>query len=334
VIEPSVQFTIVIPVYYNEESLRELTEGLHREVLQGHERAGRILFVDDGSGDGSYAVLRALHAEYGDLIRVVKLSRNFGQVNAIWCGLTMAEGVAVVMSADGQDSPRDARRLLDAYFGQDCEVVVATRSSRDESAYRRWTSAVFYWLMRHLAFPEMPDGGFDFFLVGPRARAALLKRYHYHGFLQGQLLSLGFPRVAIAADRRARQHGRSRWTFSRKVTYLLDGILGYSFLPIRGMSLGGVLVALLGFAYAALIFVKRLLWGHPIEGWTPLMIVILVLGGLQMLMLGALGEYLWRTFAHVRATPPYVIEEVLDGRSRCEGGLPADGGRQGEVAHR
>jgi polyisoprenyl-phosphate glycosyltransferase len=305
-------YTIVVPVYYNEGSLRGLADELRREVLAAFPgKRGQILFVDDGSGDGSYAVLQDLHRESPQDTCVVKLTRNFGQVNAWWCGMSMAEGAVVVISADGQDLPADARRMLELHFAGTAEIVIGTRSTRDESAYRRWTSQLSYWLMRRLCFPDMPPGGFDFFVLGGRARNELLKRYLYHGFLQGQILQLGYRRVFLECNRQARKHGRSRWTFSRKLTYLLDGVLGYSFLPIRFMSLAGFVVAVLGFLYAILIVAVRLTWGLPVQGWAPLMIAVLLLGGFQMMMLGVIGEYLWRTFAQVRGTPPFVVDEVL-----------------------
>ena len=307
-----VDYTVVIPVYYNAGSLRELVDGLYRDLFAAlPTRKGRLLFVDDGSGDDSWTVLQALQIEHPDVIRIVKFSRNFGQVNAWWCGLSLAEGAAVVMSADGQDTPANAARLLGEHFDKRVEVVIATRRSRDESSYRQKTSQLSYWLMKRLSFAEMPTGGFDFFVLGPKARVELLKCYHYHGFVQGQILRLGFSRSFVACDRQARSHGVSRWTFSKKLTYLLDGVLGYSFVPIRMMSITGALVAFLGFAYAALIIVLKIFWGHAVEGWTPLMIVVLCMGGVQMLMLGMLGEYLWRTFAQVRGSAPYIIDEIV-----------------------
>ncbi len=306
-------YSVVVPVYFNEESLREIEASVRRDVLESLEdRRGEIVFVEDGSGDGSYEVLRALFQAHPADIRVVKLSRNFGQVNAIWCGLTLAPNAAVVMSADGQDAPVHVRNMLQLHFASGTEIVIATRESRDESAYRRVTSGVFYWLMRKLCFSDMPPGGFDFCLLGARARRALLGDYQHHGFLQGQILRLGFSRKEYPYRRLARRHGRSRWTLARKITYFLDGILGYSFIPIRFMSLMGVFFALLGFVYACVVFVVRLTLGNPIKGWAPLMIVVLVLGGMQMLMLGVVGEYLWRIFAQVRGGPPYVVESILD----------------------
>ncbi len=306
-------FSIVAPVYFNEGSLRDLYEELNREVFQTLPNlTGEIVFIDDGSGDGSYDVLTELQAAHPDRIRVIKLSRNFGQVNAIWCGLTHARGRATaIISADGQDPAKYVRIMLLENLNSGKEIVICTREDRDESAWRKLMSGCFYWLMQKLCFPNMPVGGFDLFVLGKTARATLLRNYQSHGFLQGQILRMGFDPRIIQYSRRAREHGRSRWTFARKLTYLLDAVIGYSFLPLRMMSLVGVLMALAGFIYALVVLVHRLMLGNPIQGWAPLMIVILVIGGVQMMMLGIIGEYLWRTKAQVTAEPSYVVETIL-----------------------
>lgn len=309
----TVGFSVVVPVYFNEGSLMSLCEELDREVFQRLSGVvGEIVFVDDGSGDASYAVLEQLQASHPQRVRVIRLSRNFGQLNAIWCGLIHARGRATaVVSADGQDPAEYVREMLEMILRENKEVVICTREDREESAWRKFTSGCFYRLMQNLCFPNMPIGGFDFFSLGEKARVALLRNYQSHGFLQGQILRLGFDPCIIPYTRRARVHGRSRWTFAKKLTYLLDGVIGYSFLPLRLMSLFGVLIALLGFLYALFILLMRITLGNPIEGWAPLMIVILVMGGVQMVMLGIIGEYLWRTKAQVTAEPPYIIESIL-----------------------
>jgi polyisoprenyl-phosphate glycosyltransferase len=158
----------------------------------------------------------------------------------------------------------------------------------------------------------MPPGGFDFVLLGRRACDALLRNREAHPFFQGQILWLGFPIKFMKYRRRERRAGRSRWTFGKKFTYLLDGVMSYSYLPIRLISVLGVITAVLGFLYAALIFFLRILVGLPVEGWAPLMITVLIMGGLQMLMLGLIGEYVWRTLAQSRNRDLYIIDTVYD----------------------
>ncbi len=309
-----IDFSIVIPVYYNEEALESTLSAIREDVLAAQPgRRAEIVFVDDGSGDRSLEVLLRLRREDPALVKVIKLSRNFGQVSALTAGIAHARGrCVVVMSADGQDPPDLINRMLAEHFDENVEIVVFTREGRDESFYRIITSKIFYRMMRRLSFPNMPAGGFDFVLLGRRACDALLRNREAHPFFQGQILWLGFPIKFMKYRRRERKSGRSRWTFGKKFTYLLDGVMSYSYLPIRLISVLGVITALLGFLYAALIFVLRILVGLPVEGWAPLMITVLIMGGLQMLMLGLIGEYVWRTLAQSRNRDLYIIDTVYD----------------------
>jgi glycosyltransferase involved in cell wall biosynthesis len=309
-----IDFSVVIPVFFNEGELAGTMASLRDEVIaKNPDLRCEVIFVDDGSGDGSLAELLRLRSEDAETIRVVKLSRNFGQVNALFAGFSLARGRCVVaMSADGQDPAHLINDMLQAHFHEGFEIVACAREGRDESRYRILTSRLFYALMARLSFPSMPPGGFDFFLLSRRVVEVLLRNREAHGFLQGQILWTGFRTKFLPYRRRMRETGESRWTFGRKLTYLIDGVLGYSFLPIRLISLMGIVVALLGFAYAVQIFFMRLTYGHPVQGWAPLMIVLLVMGGIQMLMLGVIGEYVWRSLAQIRNRDSYVIEAIYD----------------------
>ena len=275
------------------------------------DKAFEVVFVDDGSGDGSYTELLALHHENADLVRVVKLTRNFGQVNAVVAGMYHARGeCTVTLSADGQDPPDLINDMLMAYTTEGFQIAIASRASREESQFRVLTSRLFYTLMQKLAFPQMPVGGFDFVLLGPKAKKAFMENVEAHMFFQGQILWTGFPFKRFEYVRRERTAGRSRWTLGRKVTYFIDGILSHSYVPLRCMSVLGIGVAMVGFLYALVVIGNKLFWGNAVQGWTPLMVVLLVLGGVQMLMLGIIGEYLWRTLAQARNRTPFVVESV------------------------
>jgi dolichol-phosphate mannosyltransferase len=306
--------SIVIPVYYNEGLLRTTFDALRRDLLVHRpDLICEVIFVDDGSGDGSLYELIGLQKDYPQIIKIIKLTRNFGQVSALMAGFAYAQGKCVVaMSADGQDPAHLITEMLDAYLEEGFEVAICTREGRDESLYRVLTSRVFYSMIRKLSFPNMPSGGFDYVLLSRRALEVLLRNKETHPFFQGQLLWMGFRTKFIAYRRLDRKLGNSRWTFAKKLTYLIDGVLGYSFLPMRLMSGMGIVVALLGFLYALVIFILRLIWGNPVQGWAPLMIVILVMSGFQMLMLGVVGEYLWRTLAQVRGRDPYIVDAIFD----------------------
>jgi serine/threonine-protein kinase len=214
------------------------------------------------------------------------------------------------MSADGQEPPEMINEMLKAFFEENYEVIICARSGRKESTYRILTSKIFYSLMQKLTFPNMPKGGFDFWLLSRRASEALVRNADENPFLQGQILWLGYKIKVLSYHRRGRLAGVSAFTFAKKYTAFLAGILTYSFAPIRVMSLTGCAFALMGFAYAISIVIDYILSGNPVKGWAPLMIMVLVIGGCQMVMLGIIGEYLWRTAAQVRHRDWYLIESV------------------------
>jgi len=312
--QPTIDYSVIIPVYYNEGALTKTMDALKEQVIaRNPELCGEVIFIDDGSGDGSFAELLRLREHNPELVKVIKLTRNFGQVNAINAGYHRARGRCVVsISADGQDPVELINQMLEEFMAGNAEIVIAAREEREESWFRIWTSRLFYWLIRKLSFPNMPLGGFDYFLLGRKALDTILRNPEAHPFLQGQILWTGFQVKFLYYRRRKREIGKSRWSFSRKLTALLDGVMSYSFLPIRIMSMVGGLTAIVGFIYAIIVFIGKLVWGNPVQGWAPLMIVLLVVSGTQLLMLGLMGEYLWRALAQIRRREPYIIEAVYE----------------------
>ena len=190
----SIDCSIVIPVYYNEESIVPTVETIEREVIaQNPERTFEVIFVDDGSGDGSLNVLQEVQRQKPHLVHVVKLTRNFGQDAALMAGFSIARGKCVIpISADLQDPPQLMNDMLHAFFTEGYEVVICQRAGRDESWYRVATSRMFYWLMRRLCFSNMPLGGFDYVLLGRRSKDLLVRSREAHPFFQGQILWPGF----------------------------------------------------------------------------------------------------------------------------------------------
>ncbi|MDX2169323.1 MAG: glycosyltransferase family 2 protein [Deltaproteobacteria bacterium] len=309
----STRVSVVIPVYFNEANL-PLTWAALETALRDlpADCDWEVVFVDDGSGDRSYEALLALRAAAPDRVHVVKLTRNFGQVAAILAGLREATGdCCVVMSADLQDPPELILEMVRRWRRGDSKVVLATRTARHDGSFARWTSRAFYRLMRRFAIPNMPEGGFDFFLLDRQVVELMNAIEEKNTFLQGQILWMGFAPAVIPYERRRREVGRSRWTLSKKIKYFIDGFVTYTVAPVRLITGAGLLVSLLSFAYASLIFVLRLVWGLPIEGWAPIMICILGLAGVQLVMLGIIGEYLWRSYYEIRRLPNFVVETVL-----------------------
>jgi dolichol-phosphate mannosyltransferase len=310
-------YSIVIPVYQNEGCLIPLMQSLRTAVLERNpDYRAEIIFVDDGSGDGSFAELRRIQEEFPAIVTIVRLTRNFGQAGAMLAGWKQVRGkCAITMSADGQEPPEMINDMLKAFFEENYEVVICAREGRDESSYRIITSRLFFYLMRKLTFANMPPGGFDFWLLSHRALEAVLRNADASPSFQGQLLWTGFKTKFLSYRRRKRIIGVSQWTLGKKFTTFLDGILAYSFAPIRIMSLVGCIFSILGFVYAGLILVDTLLLGNPVKGWAPLMIMVLVIGGFQMIMLGIIGEYLWRTLAQVRRRDMYLIDAIYHAKN-------------------
>lgn len=308
----SVDYSIVVPVYFNEGSLKYTSERIFLEVFQKTENLrGEIVFVDDGSQDGSFTELKEISSQHPKDVRVIRLSRNFGQVNAIWCGLQNTSGPCVVISADGQDPIGLICEMLRLHFSGGKELVIATRATRDEGLWRKFTSALVYGAIRRLGNGEMPDGGFDFLLIGKAAKKELISNWQPNTFFQIRILQLGFSRAFLPYHREARKAGCSRWTFSKKMTYMIDGVLGHSYSPIRLMSVLGLIFSGVSFIMALFFFVAYFFNPNVVRGWTPIVLIVLFCGGVQMLMVGILGEYLWRILAQVRRDPPYIIEEQL-----------------------
>lgn len=312
----TVDFTIAIPVYYNQGCLIPAFRDLEEQVFAKQQgKTYEVIYINDGSKDLSMDELLSIQRENPELVRIINLTRNFGQTNALMAGFSYARGKCVIaMSADGQDPPNIINDMLSAHFEEGYDVVIGTRSGRDESLDRVITSRIFYALIKRMIFPEMPSGGFDFTLMSRRALEIFMHNSRAHFFYQGQILWMGFRTKFIDYYRHTRIAGKSRWTFGKKITYLIDGVLAFSFIPIRIMSLAGITLACLGFLYALIVLLNKLIYGNPIQGWTPLMIVVLVLGGFQSLMLGIIGEYLWRTMAQVQNRDMYVIDSIYENK--------------------
>jgi dolichol-phosphate mannosyltransferase len=299
--------SVVVPVYGNASDLRALHERLSAAIATVPELDSELVFVDDGSPDDSFAVLEALAAE-DTRVRVLGLSRNFGSNAAILAGLAEARGDAVMtLAADLQDPPELVGPLT-AAWREGAQVVLAVRRKRDDPLASRLLAWAFNRLFRLLVFPQFPRGGFDLVLLDRPVVNAILAMPEKNSYLFGQVLWVGFRRATVLYDRAARRSGRSRWTLWRKVKYFIDAFTAFSYLPVRVASVLGLLLACLGFAYAALMIVLRLR-GDIVEprGFSALLVVILVTSGAQLVVAGLTGEYLWRVLEEVRPRPPYVV---------------------------
>jgi len=306
--------SIVVPVYHNAASLPDLLEELRALASRNTDEQFEFVFVDDGSTDDSFAVLQRL-ATNDPRVRVVKLSRNFGSNAAIVAGLSVARGDAVgVIAADLQDPPSKFDEML-GLWRRGSKVVVAARNDRDDPFTTTLFADVFYRLFRRYALPKMPRRGFDFFLIDRRVVELITGIQENNVYLMGLILWLGFEPAVVTYDRAARKaaYGRSRWTIRKKIKYFIDAFVAFSNVPVRAASVLGVILSVLGLAYAALIIGLRLFSNIDVAGWSSLMVVILIVSGAQLLMLGVIGEYLWRVLEETRKRPRAIIEEIVGG---------------------
>jgi dolichol-phosphate mannosyltransferase len=301
--------SVVTPAYNEAENLPLLYRRLNA-VFDGLGMDWEWVVVDDHSRDSTFAVMSDL-ARRDKRVRGARLARNSGSHTAITCGFHQARGdCAVLMAADLQDPPEVVPEMIRPW--QDgAQVVWAMRRTREgESAGTVGFARLYYWLMRHVVgVKEMPATGADFLLMDRR----VLDGFREFGESNASVLALvtwmGFRQVAIEYDKRARVHGQSGWSLGKKIKLVVDSITSFTYLPIRAMTAAGFVVSLVGFGYAALVLLNRL-DGNPVEGWSSLMVVVLVVGGIQMLMMGVLGEYLWRALDESRRRPRYLIEAV------------------------
>ncbi len=303
--------SIVVPVYWNEQSLVLLKQAFEQVASQFPQDDFEFVFTDDGSGDNSFAVLTTL-AQQDKRVRVVKLSRNFGSNAAILAGLTHCTGEsAVIISADLQDPPELIPEMI-THWKNGKEVVLAARLTRDDPIPGRWFAELFNRLFKRFVFPDFPDRGFDFMLIDRCVIDILVGLNEKNSYIFGQVMWAGFNRAIVYYDRRARRQGQSRWTFTKKVKYFIDAFSAFSYLPLRLATVIGFGMGFLGFLYTLVVIALNLFNSVPIQGWSSLIVVVLVASGTQLILIGILGEYLWRVLDETRKRPLFIVHKRVN----------------------
>ncbi len=304
------KLSIVIPVYFNEKNLLPLYQELKKTILSRSEFAYELIFVDDGSQDKSFDKLLELR-KLDRQVKIIKLSKNFGSHVAILAGLAHCSGdCSTVISADLQDSPDIIVKMYQRWLAGH-KVVLAVRADRQDSWLQARISNLYYRLMRKVALPNMPKGGFDCFLID-RAVIDIIKNIEEkNSTLMGQILWCGFRTDIIHYVRKKREIGRSRWTFSKKIKLFVDSFTAFSYLPIRLMSLLGISISFISFLFGIFVVINKIINGGDAIGWSSLMVAIAFLSGVQMTMLGIIGEYLWRNFDESKKRPIFIVEEKV-----------------------
>ena len=300
--------SIVTPAFNEAENLPKLYARICALDWAGLGLEFELIVVDDHSRDTTPAILRDLSAK-DSRVRWLRFSRNFGSHAALTAGLEHARGDgAVVLAADLQDPPETIPELVNQWRDGGA-VVWAVRGAREgETLQTRLAARIFYTFMRRALHMEMPPSGVDFFLIDRAVIDTLKKAPERNTSLIGQIQWMGFEQRSLVYTKQARASGRSKWTVSKKIKLSVDWLVGFSYFPIRFMSALGVLFACMGFLYALFLIVRRFVYVVPVEGWTSLICVVLMTSGVQLVMLGVLGEYLWRSFDASRQRPRFIIE--------------------------
>lgn len=302
------KLSIVVPVYYNEDTLQMLYEDMKRKIL-GQIGDYEIVFVDDGSGDASWEIMNRIR-ETDSRVQCIKLSRNFGEHAAILAGLLQCSGdCAVTKQADLQE---DSRIILEMYdsWKKGNKVVLAVRAERDENPIKKFFANMYYAIVRKFIDKNMPQGGCDCYLLDRQVIRVLELLDEKNSSLTLQVLWVGFRTDKIYFHRKDREVGKSRWTLSKKIKLVVDSMMSFSYFPIRLMTTTGVLFAVFAVILGTGVIVERFTIGTPIAGWASLMCVVLFSSGLILLMMGMLGEYIWRTLDASRNRPPFIIDEI------------------------
>ncbi len=306
------KISIIIPVYYNADTLMLLYEDMKEKIL-GTLGDYEIVMVDDGSEDDSWKVMNQIR-DIDENVKLVKLSRNFGEHAAILAGLSNCTGdCAVTKQADLQE---DSELIVQMYekWKEGNKVVLAVRRERDEPAVKKFFANLYYSIVRKTIDSKMPKGGCDCYLLDRQAIEVLMRLDERNSSLTLQVLWIGFKSDNVYFHRKDREVGESKWTLSKKVKLVVDSMMSFSYFPIKFMSSVGFIMALLAFAWIIEVIVEFFVVGTPVRGWSTLMILVLFSAGMILIMLGVLGEYLWRTLDATRNRPVFIVDSIEEAK--------------------
>lgn len=300
--------SLILPFHNEGAGLRALFQRLY-PVLGQLGLSYEIICIDDGSRDTTFALL-SHERELDQRIKLVRMSRNFGKEAALTCGLRLAKGrIVITMDSDLQHPPELLPELI-AQWRNGAELVYAIRRDRKTDGWaRRMFSRAFYVVFRKIAEVKMPEGAGDFCLLTQTVVRAINELPERNRFMKGLVASVGFRQAVVPFDVGVREGGVSSWNFFRLIRFAFDGIASFSTFPLRIWTWGGAVVSLGALAYAIYVIVETLVSGVDVPGYASLMVAILFLGGVQLLSLGIIGEYLARVFVEVKGRPLYFIAE-------------------------
>jgi len=301
--------SIIIPVYNEAENINECYLRLSK-VMQAIKFDYELVFVDDGSTDLSWNKLTELHQK-DNRVSLIKLSRNYGKEIAMTAGLDYVNSDAVIIiDADLQDPPELIPKLIEKWQ-QGFDVVYAKRQQRQgESRFKKLTAFLFYRILTKISPLKIPEDAGDFRLLSRRAVEALNTLRERHRFMKGLYSWIGYPQAAVLYDREPRLSGKTKWNYWKLWNFAIDGITSFTTTPLKLASYFGLVISIFSFIFMFYIIAKTLIYGNPVAGYASAMVVILFLGGCQLMAIGIIGEYLGRLFDESKNRPLYFIESA------------------------
>ncbi|MFH0866502.1 MAG: glycosyltransferase family 2 protein [Bacteroidota bacterium] len=309
------KLTAIIPCFNNEASLPILSDQLaecEKQYLAGNPiDEFEYIFIDDGSKDNTFNLLLSIKKRFPEKVKIVKLSGNFGSLNALLAGFHNGTGDCyVTISADLQEPTNLIFQMYD-YWKKGIKVVIAQRASREDPFLTRIFSKLYHSMIRRFALPNAPSGGFDMILVDKKIQEELIRLNESNTNILYLILLLKYPYLTISYNRKKRMHGKSSWTPMKKIKLFVDSFVAFSFFPIRLISITGLLLGLISFLYGIFVIYAKISGLIPLQGWSALMVVLLFVSSFQMIALGIIGEYVWRALDASRKRPNFIIEKTI-----------------------
>ncbi len=305
-----VYLTLILPIYNEEGNIEEVYKR-STEVLKSFKKPYEIIFINDGSRDSSISMLREL-AKKDEAIKVLNFSRNFGHQIAITAGLDYASGEAVIiMDADLQDKPEVIPEMVKEWQ-KGFDVIYGRRKTRKDTIFKKYTAWLFYRAINKLANIDIPLDTGDFRLMDRKVVDEMVKLREHSRFMRGLTSWCGFNQTAVYFDRDERRFGVTNYPLKKMIKFALDGITAFSYVPLKLSTYLGFVAAFIGFCYGVFEIIKKIIApSSNVPGWTSLIIIVLFIGGIQLIILGIVGEYIGRIYTEAQNRPLYVVRDAI-----------------------
>lgn len=308
-IEERIGYSVIIPVFNEEESLGELYKRLVviMEKLEGNYE---MIFVDDGSKDKSFEILKALHFR-DKKVKIIKFTRNFGHHSAISAGLDYAKGnIIILMDGDLQDPPEEIPNL-DKKLKEGFDIVYAIRETRDDSFFKKLNSKIFYTVFRLISNIEIPANTGIFLIMNRQVLDYLKKMNEKSRFLTGIISWGGFTHTGVMTKRNNRCYGKSKYNLLKEIRLAITAIVSFSNFPLHIATYTGFLIAAVSFLIGLYMLVRKVFFGMAVLGYASVVVSLFFLGGIQLIILGIIGEYIGKAYAEIRNRPLYIVKEYI-----------------------